>query len=348
MKIGVGRNNARIILAFTSLLLAIVGCGGGSKPLELYGLRGQTMGTTYSIKIVEERGRSIDVNALKAELDELFKQVNLKMSTYIQESELSRLNRAPAGEWLPVSTEMMTVLMEARRVSEKSNGAFDITVGPLVNLWGFGPEMRPTVVPADSEIAARRALVGYQKLELQESPPAVKKAAAGMYCDLSAIAKGWGVDQAAERLEAKGFRNYMVEIGGEVRAKGVNAKGEAWRIGISSPDPQIAVQRVIRISGLSVATSGDYHNYFEQNGVRYSHTIDPSTGRPITHKLASVTVIHPSCMTADAFATAIDVLGPDAGMELAEKENLAVFMIVKTEQGFVERMNRAFEAFLQK
>ncbi|MDZ7315299.1 MAG: FAD:protein FMN transferase [candidate division KSB1 bacterium] len=348
MKIGVGRNNTRIILALTSLLWVIVGCGHRSKPLELYGLRGHTMGTTYSIKIVQERGRAVDVNALKAEIDELFKQVNLKMSTYLQESELSRLNRAPAGEWFPVSTEMMTVLIEARRVSEKSNGAFDITVGPLVNLWGFGPEMRPTVVPTDSEIAARRALVGYQKLELQESPPAVRKAAAGMYCDLSAIAKGWGVDQAAERLEAKGFRNYMVEIGGEVRAKGVNAKGEAWRIGISSPDPQIAVQRVIRISGQSVATSGDYHNYFEQNGVRYSHTIDPSTARPITHKLASVTVIHPSCMTADAFATAIDVLGPDDGMRLAEKENLAVFMIVKTEQGFVEQMNRAFEAFLQK
>ncbi len=344
MKTGGGKNR---LLFF--LLTAAVLFGCNRKPsFELYGLRGRTMGTTYSLKVVQEKGGQLDASVLKTEVDSLLQQINRIMSTYLEDSELSHFNRAPAGKWIPISEELFSVLREARRVSELSGGAFDITVGPLVNLWGFGPEMRPGRIPEESEIAAGRALVGYEKIELQEQPRAAKKAVDGMYCDLSAIAKGWGVDRVADFLESKGFDNYMVEIGGEIRAKGVNGKGEPWRIGISSPDAQTAIQRIIRIGNNGVATSGDYRNYFEENGVRYSHTIDPATGRPITHRLASVTVIHPSCMTADAFATAIDVLGPEKGMALAERERLPVFMIVKSSHGFEEIMNSAFKPFLKQ
>ena len=349
MKIGVGKNNSRIVLVLALIFGALLfSCTQSSMPPEQYGLRGQTMGTTYTVKIVEPKNRLFDQNALKDEIDFLLKSVNQVMSTYISDSELSLLNRAPAGEWLPVSHELLTVLQAARLVSDKSGGAFDVTVGPLVNLWGFGPEERSNGVPSDQEIGARKAVVGWHKLELRPDPPSVRKAVDGMYCDLSAIAKGYGVDRVAELLESKGLANYMVEIGGEIRAKGINAKRERWRIGVSSPDAQFAVQRVIAVHDNGVATSGDYRNYFEQDGVRYSHTIDPVTGRPITHKLASVTVIHPSCMMADAFATAVDVLGPDAGMALAEREKLPVFLVVKRDAGFEEVMNSAFAAFIKK
>ena len=269
-----------------------------------------------------------------------------RLSTYRADSELSRFNRSRKTDWIPASEEFVKVLREALSISDRSGGAFDVTVGPLVNLWGFGPERRRGLVPSQEEIEARKKLVGYRKLHVRTSPSSVKKDIPELYCDLSAIAKGYAVDKAAEYLEGEGFEDYMVEVGGEVRAKGRNQNGDPWRIGVQRPDTAGSLEKIVSISDAGVATSGDYLNYFEVDGVRYSHTIDPRTGRPITHSLASVTVIHPSCMTADGMATAINVLGPDEGYAFAVREKLAVLMIVRGKDSFVEKMTPSFRRFL--
>ena len=323
-------------------------CPGISDDLEQITLRGATMGTSYSIKIVEPASKIPDEKEIHNDVKKLLRDVNWIMSTYIDDSELSLFNQAEKNSWVEVSRDLVDLFRVAIDVSAKSNGAFDITVGPLVNLWGFGPEHNESELPSESEIKARKKLIGYEHLLLQDEPPALQKSINGIYCDLSAIAKGWGVDQVAQLFESKNLHNYLVEIGGEIRAKGVNKKNGPWRIGVSAPDAFAGIQKVIAVRDVAVATSGDYRNYFEKDGVRYSHTIDPRTGRPIRHSLASVTVIHESCMMADAYATAINVLGEKEGMLFAEKENLAVFMIVKDTYDFVEKKTVSFEQYISK
>jgi thiamine biosynthesis lipoprotein len=342
-----------ILLIF---ILFLFQCSGQRTSSDLIEIHGQTMGTTYMVKMVKpekpdanlQRGTSDTgeiTRHVTAGIEELLKKVNLQMSTWIEDSEISRFNRYPGNEWFEVSADTVRVIAEAQRVSRESGGAFDITVGPLVNLWGFGPGKTGEQIPGEEQIKKAMTEIGYEKLSLRLSPPAIRKELPGLYCDLSAIAKGFGVDKVAEYLETTGFSHYLVEIGGEVRAKGTRPDGQPWRLGIASPGPagNSPYQKVIHLMDLAMATSGDYFNYFEKDGVRYSHTIDPTTGKPITHKLASVTVIHKSCMTADAMATAIDVLGPEKGYELAVKENLPVFMIVRGEHGFIEKMTPRFK-----
>ncbi len=351
MKTGAGkssRRNGDLFLALWGVLLVLVSCHSPRPDLRLYSLGGSTMGTIYSVKIAAPAAQTIETDLLQREIDALLKDINQVMSTYIPDSELSRLNQALAGVWLPVSHDLMMVLMAAQRISELSGGAFDITIGPLVNLWGFGPEVRPEVLPDSLEIIARQGLVGYKNLLLRPASLEVMKAVSGISCDLSAIAKGYGVDRVVEFLESKNFDHYMVEIGGEVRVRGCNAAALPWRIGISSPQAGKAIQKVIAPGRASVATSGDYRNYYERDGVRYSHTIDPLSGRPVTHKLASVSVVHASCMMADAYATALDVLGPVKGLRLAEQESLAVFMLVREGSGFREASTPSFDALVQK
>ena len=314
---------------------------------ELVTLDGVTMGTFYNVKIVKKGVSAHTLDLLPRGIQKVLDGVNQKMSTYIQDSEISRLNRNRATDWIPVSPELYKVLWYALQTSKKSNGAFDITVGPLVNLWGFGPEKnRENTIPPEKEIRKRLVNVGYQKLLLRADPPAVKKLNPKIYCDLSAIAKGYGVDKVADYLDSLQVTNYLVEVGGEIRARGLNQKRADWRIGISSPAYPNDIEKIISVTNRAVATSGDYRNYFEKDGIRYSHTIDPTTGRPITHHLASVTVIHDSCMVADAMATAIDVLGPQKGYDLAQKEELAVFLIVKKGNKFVEKMTPQFKKIL--
>lgn len=311
-------------------------------------MNGATMGTSYNIKIVTPTTRPLDQTLLHGQIDSLLQNINQIMSTYIEDSELSLLNKAPANTWIGVSQDLLDVLFIAMETSRKSGGAFDITVGPLVNLWGFGPEHNKSDLPSEADIQLRKERIGYQHLKIQTAPPAVLKSIDGMYNDLSAIAKGWGVDRIADFLESRDYHNYLVEIGGEIRAKGSNLHRRPWRIGVSSADAASGIQKVIEVVDIGVATSGDYRNYFEKDGVRYSHTIDPRTGRPITHNVASVTVIHPSCMIADAYATAINVLGFEAGMALAEKENLPVLLIVKMKNGFVEKKTPSFDVYVAK
>ncbi|MCZ6854224.1 MAG: FAD:protein FMN transferase, partial [Gammaproteobacteria bacterium] len=219
-----------------------------------------------------------------------------------------------------------------------SAGAFDVTVGPLVNLWGFGPNVDGRSPPERAAIEDARAKVGFARLLVKQAPPELSKTHE-MYVDLSAIAKGHGVDRLAEVLNAAHCTDYLIDIGGEVSARGVNSTGESWRIGIEVPDPDRlgAIQRVLTLTDEAVATSGDYRIFFEDSGRRYSHTIDPRTGYPVTHNLASVTVLHESAMWADGYATALNVLGPVHGLELATERELAALFVVRTENGFEER-----------
>ena len=321
-------------------------CQSGTSQHALIEFQGATMGTTYTVKLVEPPP-GLKPDGIQAEIDTRLENINLQMSTYLEDSELSLFNRSQLTDWIDVSQQLVDVLQQARRVSDQTNGAFDVTVGPLVNLWGFGPEAADEQLPSEQEIRAAMGRVGYALLQLRSAPPAIKKNRADLYVDLSAIAKGYAVDVIAEYLRGLGIDNYMVEIGGEVRAGGRNARGTLWRIAIEKPSTgSRSLHAIVELDNTGIATSGDYRNYFEIEGRRYSHTIDPVTGRPVTHKLASVTVVHPSAMQADAMATALMVLGADAGYRLAEEHELAAFFIVKGEDGFYDKASTAFRRYM--
>ncbi|MFS1526090.1 FAD:protein FMN transferase [Microbulbifer sp. 2304DJ12-6] len=305
------------------------------------------MGTSYHITVVDVP-RGIERSKLQTLIDSELHQVNQAMSTYIDNSELMRFNRSPVGKVIPVSTPLAEVVEMSLDIYRRSNGAFEVTVGPLVNLWGFGPKPEPEWIPSEVDIARLQQIVGSDALKMTREPDTITRERP-VEIDLSAIAKGHGVDRVAQLLEQQGIRNYLVEIGGELRTLGVNPKGRLWRIGIEVPDSiGQTVQRPIDVSGKGVATSGDYRNYYERGGVRYAHSIDPRTGRPLKHRLASVTVVADTCAEADGLATALNVLGAQAGMALAERENLAVFMLVKTDRGFEERYSTAFAPYLER
>jgi len=280
----------------------------------------------------------------------VLKQVNQEMSTYIPNSEISRFNQSNSGEIFDISNGFARVLKESIRLGELSNGKLDITVGPLVNLWGFGPEQRPEKVPSEKVLTNALARIGLKNLHLDGNQ--LSKDIPDLYIDLSTTAKGYGVDMVAELIEANGIVNYLVEIGGEMRLKGFKHTGELWAIAIEKPilDPsgeQRAVHQVIIPKDNAVATSGDYRIYFEADGQRFSHIIDPATGRPINHNLVSVTVIHPSSMTADGLSTTLMVMGVEQGMKFAVKNNLAALFISKSEDGFGEQFTVKFKQYLK-
>ena len=280
---------------------------------------------------------------MKAQFDAILGRVNTEMSTYLPESELSRINVADSADPLPVSASLARVLQAAHEVSRATRGAFDVTAGPLVNLWGFGPE-RNFTVPEEEQVRRALHLVGREKLRLDAAASTLKKAHDGVSIDLSAIAKGYAVDELVDYLERLQLDNYLVEIGGEIRARGVSDKNIPWQIGIELPVAGArGVRQIIRLENTAMATSGDYRNYFEEDGTRYSHTIDPRTGRPVSHDLASVTVLHPSTMLADAWATGLLVLGPDEGYAMAVKNGLAAHFIVRTDTGFEGQSSPAFQ-----
>jgi thiamine biosynthesis lipoprotein len=263
------------------------------------------------------------------------------MSTYIKDSELSQFNQWKSIEPFPMSLQTIEVLKEAKRLGKISAGLLDVTVGPLVNLWGFGPQSRPEKIPSDKLIQATRQLVGLEKLII--GPTWASKTNPNLYVDLSTIAKGYAVDQITQLLQTYNIENLLVEIGGEMRLSGVKASGEAWKIAIEKPETeQRTAQEIITIGDNAVATSGDYRIYYEQDGVRYSHLIDPTTGYPITHNVVSVTVIHPSSMTADGLATALIVMGKEKALALADKYDIAVLLITKEKDGFNEYTSDKF------
>ncbi len=311
-------------------------------------LSGLTMGTTYQVQAIPPSPRSPSEGAVRQAVEEELEGVNRSMSMFRPDSELSSFNRNTDTGWFAVSPAVAEVVTRALEVSALSQGAFDVTVAPLVDLWGFGrkgPAGRP---PAPEEVGRVLQEIGYSNLEARRQPPALRKKRPALSCDLSAIAKGYAVDRVAERLSALGFESYLVEIGGEVRARGQNAENRDWQIGIAAPDSSGGLGQVVHLKNTSVATSGDYRNYFEKDGRRYSHTIDPQTGSPITHALASVTVIHPSCTHADALATALNVLGPERGMALAVQEKLPVQFILRQNGRFVVQSTEWFAPYLTR
>jgi thiamine biosynthesis lipoprotein len=303
------------------------------------------MGTTYSVKLAGPPA-AVPLAALGADIDGVLRAVSQAMSTYLPDSELSRFNGHRGTEWVEASPALATVVAEALRVSDLTGGAFDVTVGPLVNLWGFGPEPTGDRVPTDPEVQAARAQVGHHHLHVRADPPALRKDLPDLYVDLSAIAKGYAVDRVAEHLEGRGIDAYLVEVGGELRARGRRSDGSPWRVAIERPSPGTrAAYSVLYAENVAVATSGDYRNHFERDGQRYSHTIDPTTGRPVTHPLASITVVSGTAMTADALATGLNVLGPVLGFELAERLRVPALFISRTGTGFTHRLTRAFGAY---
>nr|WP_235199538.1 FAD:protein FMN transferase [Photobacterium galatheae] len=326
------------------MALIISGC---SEQRQLIHLTGSTMGTYYSIKLIKQEGLPSDAE-LQKEVDRRLELVNDQMSTYRKLSELSQFNQHTSREPFEVSADTAKVVKEAIRLSELTDGALDVTVGPLVNLWSFGPEARPEVIPTEADLEARRQEVGISHLKVEGNT--LIKDLPGLYVDLSSIAKGYGVDVVADYIASLGVQDYLVEIGGEIRLKGKNQEGVPWRIAVEKPtqDGSRAIQEVIEPGEMAIATSGDYRNYFEENGVRYSHLINPKTGKPITNRVVSVTVLHPACMTADALATAFSVMGEEKAIALANQENLPVLLIVSTDEGFQEYTSEAFAPYMQK
>jgi thiamine biosynthesis lipoprotein len=313
---------------------------------RLAAFTGQTMAGTYSVKIA--RPGALSVGAREALAGECFAAVDAvdrAMSTYRSDSELSRLNRHKSDVPYDASPALAEVLATAQEVSRASGGAFDVTVGPLVNAWGFGPAGRGALPDADA-LAALRSRVDWRALALDSDNRTVRKARPDAYLDLSGIAQGYGADRIAAALEARGFGDYLVEVSGEVRARGTNADGMAWRVGIERPD---AAERtpylVVPLARGALATSGDYRNWYERDGRRYAHEIDPASGSPTTHRLASVSVVHAHAAAADAWATGLFVLGPDEGLRVAEREGLAAYFLVREPDGrFTERLTSAFGA----
>jgi thiamine biosynthesis lipoprotein len=310
-------------------------------------LAGATMGTTWSVKIagaeIADEERAALADAVQSELD----TVVVLMSTWEPESEISRFNDLRSTEPFRISTGTGAVLATALETSRISNGAFDVTVGPLVDAWGFGRSERRSNSPSAAEIDALRRRVGWQRLELDLGFGTLRKQHAEIEVDLSAIAKGYGVDRVGARLLALGHPHWLVEVGGELRAAGHKRDGTAWRVAIERPDVTgRAIHLSLDLNDGAMATSGDYRNFYEDDGERISHTLDPRTGRPISHGLASVTVLDETAMRADALATAINVLGPEAGYALAEELELAVHLIVRADGGFETRSTPAFDARL--
>ncbi|MCW9715715.1 FAD:protein FMN transferase [Avibacterium sp. 21-594] len=335
------------VALFTAV--ALTACNKEPKQIAF---EGKTMGTTYHIKYITEEG-SQSVTDTHEGIEHILKDVNDKMSTYIPTSELSRFNQnRQVNTPIEISADLAKVIGEAIRLNKVTQGALDVTVGPLVNLWGFGPEKRVEKAPSQQQLDERRAWVGIEKLKLSESAGKfyLEKTVPELYVDLSSIAKGFGVDQVADYLESLGIGNYMVEIGGEIRVKGNNSENKPWQIAIEKPtfDGSRSVEQVVGLHNLAMATSGDYRIYFEENGVRYSHEIDPQTGRPIQHHLASITVLAPSSMTADGLSTGLFVLGEAKALDIAEQQKLAVYLIIKTEKGFEVKMSSAFKQLINQ
>ena len=323
------------------LLAALASCD--RTPLEL---QGPAMGTTYTVAVprLPQAVARADVEAAVADV---LREADQHLSGWSGSGELVRINNSRSTDWQPISPQLLEVLRESAAVSRASGGAFDVTVGPLVRAWGFGAgAVEDAPAPSQPVLDALRAKIGHHRLELREQPPALRKAEPELTLDLDGIAPGWAVDQIARRLESMGVTDYLVELGGEVRALGRSAADRPWRVAIERPVPgQRRPLGVIELDAQGVSTSGDYRDYREIDGRRVSHTIDPRTGRPVDHALAAVTVVHASVAAADAWATALMVLGPEESMALARRQGLAALFVTRSAAAgqFAESATPQFE-----
>ncbi|MGC4011488.1 MAG: FAD:protein FMN transferase [Pseudomonas sp.] len=328
---------SRASLLIVLVLAALGGCG---KSVEHFG--GPTMGSSYTVQFVPT-GKSPDAAKLKAEVDAILVGLDEQFSTYRDDSVVSRFNALPAGACMAVPADMLTLWRYGEQLSQQSSGAFDLTVEPLMNLWGFGPQSRSEKVPDTSALERERARVGHRHLRLN-GEQLCKDVDAQL--DFDSIVAGYAVDRVSARLAELGLTDYLVEITGELKAVGHKPDGKPWRIALEVPsgERERQVERSVALDGIGLSTSGDYRNYFEEGGQRYSHTFDPRTGAPVRHALASVTVAEAQALRADGLSTLLMVLGPEEGYTFAERNGLAAFFIVRQGEGFVTRATTRFEA----
>lgn len=319
-------------------------------PADFAFFRGRTMGTTWSVRLAGVPPDAQTLAGVQMDIEELLADINRKMSIYDPESAVSKLNALGADAAMEIPSALFGVLHFSLELAGITGGAFDPTVGPLVNLWGFGPESRAAAEPSREQIDAARARVGFGKILLSSSN-LVQKKQADVYVDLGAVAKGYGVDAVAEMLAARGFTNCLVEIGGEVRALGMSMPGRKWRVGVQRPNysaaPGADLQGVLHLADMAAATSGDYQNFYvAKSGEVLSHIIDPRIAAPASHSTAGVTVLATNCMTADGWATALYVLGPEAGLPLIEEQTgiEALFVVRESDGSFREIASSGFGA----
>lgn len=307
---------------FMLMPLALAACKPGGSVLELTGF---TMGTTYNVVAIEGAS-SVSEAEVASAIQNALHAVNASMSNWQAESEISRFNSQRSNAAIGVSRELNDVMDAAEAVHIASEGTFDTTMGPLIELWGFGASGAQSL-PTDEAIAAAQTRSGHGNT-LGVGTGTLQKRQDDAQVYLAAIGKGYGADHVGRALEGVGITDYMVEIGGDLYASGRNPSGQPWQIGVETPNAHDrGVLDIVGVSNVGLASSGDYRNYFEQDGQRYSHVIDPTTGRPITHKTASTTVIAENAMLADAWATAMLILGSDRGLEIAEAQDLAVLFV---------------------
>jgi len=323
--------------ALVVLMGMLSACGNGD---SLESIDGPTMGSTYSIKYV----RHADLPApadVQVEVEKILAEVDQQMSTYRSDSDIERFNALPANRCQKMPAPILELVRVGEQLSVQSEGSFDLTVEPLLNLWGFGPQAREEKVPTAQALAEVRQRVGHGHLRI-DGDQLCKDAAVEV--DFNSIAAGYAVDRIAARLEALGIRNYLAEATGELKAAGRKLDGSPWRIALEEPrDDQQVAERIIAVDGYGLSTSGDYRNYFVQGGQRFSHTFDARTGAPVSHTLASVTVIHPSALMADGLSTLLLILGPERGWDYAEKHDIGAFFVIRADTGFVTRSSHAFE-----
>jgi len=323
-----------LLLTLAGLLLA--GCGQTIEQLA-----GPTMGSTYSVKYVPGATTPAPA-AVQAQVDAILAEIDQQLSTYRADSLVSGFNRLPAGACAPMPEAVLELVRTGEQLALESNGAFDLTIEPLIELWGFGAQSRGEQVPTAEQISAARAQVGHQHLQIRDQQLCKDQA---VQLDFNSIGAGYAVDRVSAMLEGQGVTDYLVEITGELKALGRKPDGSSWHIAIEEPhEGQQVAARVLELDGLGVSTSGDYRNYFEQAGKRYSHSIDARNGSPISHRLASVTVVDASALRADGLSTVLMLLGPEQGFELAQQAGIAALFISHTGQGFASRASPAFDA----
>lgn len=310
-------------------------------------LDGKTMGTFWRVSVI-----GVDeakAQALRAKVQAQLDADDRLLSTWKNDSALMRFNHAADTRPWPVSEAMADIVTLSLRIGAKTHGAMDITVGPLVNLWGFGPDKQPVATPDAQAIAAAKARTGLQHLQVinQSDRQFLQKDIPDLFVDLSTVGEGYAADHLARLMEQEGISRYLVSVGGALVSRGMNGEGKPWRVAIQKPtDRENAVQAIVDINGHGISTSGSYRNYYELDGKRISHVIDPQTGQPITHKLVSVTVIAPTALEADGWDTGLMVLGPEKAQQVVREQGLAVYMIVKEGEGFKTWMSPQFRTFL--
>ena len=319
------------------LLAALSGCGNDG---SMESFSGPTMGSTYTIKYLRHSGLPAP-REVQVEVEQILAEVDRQMSTYRSDSDIERFNALPANGCQVMPAPVLELIRVGEQLSQQSDGSYDLTVEPLMNLWGFGPQGREEKVPSAEALANVRQRVGHQHLRI-DGQQLCKDAAVEV--DFNSIAAGYAVDRIAARLQALGIHDYLAEATGELKASGHKLDGSPWKIALEVPrDDQQVAQRILALDGYGVSTSGDYRNYFLQDGRRFSHTFDARTGEPVLHTLASVTVINPSALMADGLSTLLLILGPERAWDYAQTHDIAAFFVLRADTGFVTRSSSAFE-----